>query len=320
MVSVLGWLGMRLWPKPAPPPGWKIIHPPQDVMALSFYRNAIWSGGRDGLYRLDPRSGDILEKIDAPIKFSGVTCLEIDTADDVLWIGHRAGLSRYDGSTWRTFTRADGLPDDQVLALEYTSKGDLWIGTPHGVARLAQGHWETFDPADGLSSPAASVIYQDSQGRLWFGDGFTTTGGLTLYDGTWQPITPQGHLIHPVVNAILEDRQGTLWFGTGFSSQGGASSFDGKTWNSLALGDGLAGAKTRSLFEDARGGLWFGSEYDGIALHDGRSWRIFTPKDGLAGWEVKAMLQDSSDNLWLGTENGLTRLSAQAWQGLYEAP
>ena len=87
----------------------------------------------------------------------------------------------------------------------------------------------------------------------------------------------------------------------------------------LSQDDGLAGEKVRSIFEDQNGTLWFGSEYDGIALNDGQSWRIFTPKTGLAGWEVKDMLQDSAENLWLGTENGLTRLSSQAWQDLYAA-
>ena len=319
MVSLIGWLGMRFWPMPEPPPGWKIMRPPQDVMALVFFQNAIWSGGRDGLYRLDPQSGDILEKIEAPINFSGITSLETDPQGTVLWIGHQAGLSRFDGLTWQTFTRADGLPDDQVLALEYTAEGDLWVGSPSGVGRFAQGQWEIYGPEDGLASQAVSVIFQDSHGRLWLGDGFTTSGGLSMYDGTWQTIQPQGHLVHPVVNAILEDRQGLLWFGTGFSSQGGVSSFDGTAWNLLTHEDGLAGAKTRSLFEDARGGVWFGSEYDGIALNDGQSWRTFTPKAGLAGWEVKDMLQDSGENLWLGTENGLTRLSSQAWQDLYAA-
>jgi ligand-binding sensor domain-containing protein len=320
MVSLIGWLGLRLWPKPDPPPGWKVIRPPQDVMALAFYRDAIWSGGRDGLYRLDPQSGDILEKIDVPLNFSGITALETDPAGRVLWIGHQAGLTRFNGSTWQTYTHADGLPDDQVLALEYTSSGDLWIGTPGGAARFSLGNWKIYGPEDGLTSLAVSVIYQDSQGRVWFGDGFTTTGGLTVYDGTWQTITSKGHLVHPVVNAILEDRQGRLWFGTGFSSQGGVSSYDGASWNLLSQENRLAGAKTRSLFEDKHGGLWFGSEYDGIALNDGQSWRVFTPKEGLAGWEVKSMLQDSKENLWFGTENGLTRLSSQVWQDLYTVP
>lgn len=320
IVSLIGWMGLRVWPKPELPPGWEISRPPQDVMALAYYRDAIWSGGRDGLYRIDPQNGVVLERIDSPIKFSGITALETEPAANILWVGHQAGLSRFDGSTWQTYTRADGLPDNQVLALEYTSEGDLWVGTPNGAARLSGGRWEIYGSEDGLASPAVSVIYQDDHGWVWFGDGFTTTGGLTRYDGTWQTITPQGHLVHPVVNAILEDREGRLWFGTGFSSQGGVSSFDGTSWKLLTQEDGLAGAKTRSLFEDDRGGLWFGSEYDGIALNDGRAWRVFTPKEGLAGWEVKSMLQDSGGNLWLGTENGLNRLSSQAWQNLYRVP
>jgi ligand-binding sensor domain-containing protein len=314
----IGWLGIRLWPRPALPHGWLIVQPPQDVMALVTYDDVLWSGGRDGLYRIDMQNSVVIEKLQIPLRFSGVTSMTVDPVEKVLWVGHSAGVSRFDGHGWQTFTRSDGLPDDQVLALALTDTGELLVGTPHGLARRNDGNWQVFNVDDGLASQAVSVIEQDHQGRLWLGDGFTASGGLTMYDGNWHRIDPRGSLAHPVVNAIMQDRLGHLWFGVGFSSQGGATRYNGQEWTSFGVQDGLAGAKTRSLFEDNIGGLWFGSEYDGIARFDGNNWLVLTPEDGLAGWEVKAMLQDPLGNLWLGTENGLTRLDAQAWHDLVD--
>lgn len=54
----------------------------------------------------------------------------------VLWIGTAMGLSRFDGSGFRTYTRAQGLPAPRVYDIECDSTGMLWMGTMNGVVRL----------------------------------------------------------------------------------------------------------------------------------------------------------------------------------------
>jgi ligand-binding sensor domain-containing protein len=108
---------------------------------------------------------------------------------------------------------------------------------------------------------------------------------------------------------IIQDRQGALWFATGFGSQGGANRLVEGRWMTWTVADGLAGGKTRSVYEDTDGRLWFGSEYDGMAVYDGAGFQLYTPQDGLAGWEVKHMIQDIEGVYWLGTENGLSRIA-----------
>lgn len=307
-------------PQPRLPAGWQTIRPPGDVMALLEYRGDILSGGKDGLVRIERQSGKVLEQLQAEGRIEYVTGLALDGGDGY-WVAHGAGVSHFNGSTWRTYTTADGLPDNEVLGVARTRSGEVWVGTPKGVARLVSltdGKWQVFHTTDGLASEAATVIFEDSQGRIWLGDGHTTTGGLSVYDGkTWRTYNTADGLAHNVVNAMLEDRQGALWFATGFSSQGGVSALDGSGWRSLHQAPGvLAGGKARSIFEDGRGDYWIGSEYDGIAFFGGDPFqtksKVFTPQQGLAGWEVKAMLQDSSGDLWLGTENGITRILKQA--------
>jgi len=319
-------IGAAWWyfqPQPALPPGWQTIRPPVDVMALLEYHGDILSGGKAGLVRIDRLSGKVVEQIQAEqsIRIAYVTGLALDGKDGY-WVAHNGGVSHFDGTTWRTYTTADGLPDNEALAVALTRSGAVWVGTPKGVARLLPGagdQWQVFHKSDGLTSEAATVIFEDSRGRVWLGDGHTTTGGLCVYDGqTWRTYSTADGLAHNVITDILEDRQGALWVTTGFSSQGGVSRLlpMGGAWRSLYQADGLAGGKARSIFQDATGKYWIGSEYDGIAIFAGDPFQtkstVLTPKQGLAGWEVKAMLQDSSGDLWLGTENGITRILKQA--------
>ncbi len=321
VVVVLGLVVMRLRPQPGLPDGWSRLVPPHDVMALLEYRGRIWSGGRDGLVVLDRETGALLEEVlaDAPIAY--VTGMAVSLHDDSLWVGHRGGVSRYDGTTWVTQGADDGLPPGSVLALLVDRNGALWVGTEQGLAFLHGGAWTRFTSADGLASDGVSYLFEDSQGRIWAGAGYAYEGGVSVYEeGAWKPSDVQEHLPHPYLNAMLEHDDGTLWYGTGFSSYGGVAIHNGSGWRTLTVDDGLAGAKVRYLFRDAGGAIWVGSEYNGIvwmgAGTQEAGWRTFTPKEGLAGLEVKAMLQDSRGNLWIGTEAGLTRISHDAWTRL----
>ncbi|WP_205509862.1 sensor histidine kinase [Longitalea arenae] len=57
---------------------------------------------------------------------STVYCMTQDK-DGFLWFGTEVGLSRFDGTHFKTFTREDGLPDNEVIQLFADSKGRIWI-------------------------------------------------------------------------------------------------------------------------------------------------------------------------------------------------
>ena len=48
-------------------------------------------------------------------------------ADGFIWVGTETGVSRFDGTHFRTYTSADGLPDAEVLQLFGDSKGRVWM-------------------------------------------------------------------------------------------------------------------------------------------------------------------------------------------------
>lgn len=318
-VGIVAGIGLAIFilrPQPDLPKGWLEIVPPSDVMALAEFHGEIWAGGKDGLYRIDPLTGTILEKVevaDGP-RFKFTYALLVVENGDMLWVGHNRGLSRYDGQSWQTLTLADGLSDDQVLSFASAPDQGLWIGTRAGLSFYDHAREEFSPQSAGAPQTSISVLFIDDQEILWAGNGYSTKGGLFRFDGhNWESLGVEDGLPHHMVNSILQTTDGELWFGTGFSQMGGIAIFDGQGWKSIKKDAGLAGHKVRYLFQERAGVIWAGSEYDGIVRMNKPGWQTFTPENGLAGWEVKAMLEDTAGNLWLGTENGLTRIKAGAW-------
>ena len=164
-IVLIGFLILQLIPKAKDREGWQTIRPPQDVMALALYQDYLWSGGSDGLTAVDLKTGEILQNVIPGNKFKGITALLVTTHDQTLWVAHRQGISRLQGDQWQTFTRTDGLPENQVLCLAEDPEGSIWVGTLHGAARYKNGSWQVFTSADRLANNTVSLIYIDSKGK-----------------------------------------------------------------------------------------------------------------------------------------------------------
>lgn len=309
--------------QPEPPPGWQIIRPPHDVFALAEQRDTLWTGGQEGVFRLDRGSGALIEELEHDPPLEHVWALLVDQGG-ALWVGHHAGLSRYEDGIWQEYSQDNGLPDNRVNALMLDRDGRLWVGTWGGAAVRDGEGWEVITAADGLADDMVNVMLQDRQGGLWFGSYVAPRGGIShLSEGEWQYFTTENGLPHNNVTSLLETRDGRVWAGTGLFDRGGACQFTLKEseWTitrAYTRDDGLAGDKVRSLFQDHASMLWFGSEYDGLALLGQDAWITLNAADGLAHLEVKAILQDSDGNVWLGTRDGVTRISAGALTALYK--
>ncbi|WP_188928531.1 sensor histidine kinase [Puia dinghuensis] len=57
---------------------------------------------------------------------STVYCITQDR-DGFIWLGTETGVSRFDGTHFRNFTTADGLPDIEVLQMYGDSRGRVWM-------------------------------------------------------------------------------------------------------------------------------------------------------------------------------------------------
>jgi hypothetical protein len=110
-----------------------------------------------------------LQNIEVAYNPNYIVSLTVDRAGTV-WAGTwGGGLSRFDGTAWRTFTVTDGLPGNHVFALDTDPQGDVWIGTSRGLARLVDDRFVTYGRAEGLYSEVIFAIEFGVEGDAWFG-------------------------------------------------------------------------------------------------------------------------------------------------------
>ena len=177
--------------------------------------------------------------------------------DGDVWMGTSAGLTRYSASrdTWQHYTRADGLPADQVNAIAFDTKGNIFIGTQcDGIALAAResdySTWK-FAPAADRKNPAFTgngvpsklindllvtpdgIIYAATDGGLaWSRDSgvtWTFRHGKDFVDkmndlangppNSWTAINaPSDLLPEDYVTCLAADSHGLVW--VGFRQQG----------------------------------------------------------------------------------------------------
>ena len=203
-------------------------------------------------------------------------------ADGDVWIATNAGLARYrlERGGWSYYTRADGLPADDVQCLAFDKQGTLYAGTQ----------------CDGLAIGRPARVRGQLEYRRWR---VVTARRLKTSEvsGAW-PIVPCGEgLPADLLNDLLAARDGTVYAATvtGLAAsrdQGRTWQFlRGQNWQPKARGlyrpppkeqlDAAAKlAKDRTLLledyvtclaEDEAGNLWIGHREKGHEVFDPRT-------------------------------------------------
>ncbi len=129
----------------------------------------IYLGTPLGLYGV---KGDFLAKLDWPagLPEMGVGVMA-ETGSGQLYLAlEGGGLLRKSKTGWQRFTTAEGLPDNQIMAL-YTDRDDgVWIGThSHGLSRFKNGRFFNFIHANVELPHLINCILEDNADHLWFG-------------------------------------------------------------------------------------------------------------------------------------------------------
>jgi diguanylate cyclase (GGDEF)-like protein len=156
-------------------------------------------------------------------------------SDGALWAGGASGLfvhvdgaegERVKGeSNWQKYGRADGLSNQEVIALGAAPDRSMWIGYRFGggidhVSRESDG----ISVKRGVQRPGSDgIVYFlefDSSGRLWAG----TERGVDVWDGVrWGHYDSSDGLAWDDcnLNGFAAEADGTVWIGT----SGGLSRF-----------------------------------------------------------------------------------------------
>jgi len=149
--------------------------------------------------------------------------------------------------TWRTYTRADGLPSDQIYALAVDERGRVWAGTECDGLAWSDPHYKKW-----TCVRAAAERSGDS-------------GEAPGLNGGTGPGLPSN-----LSNDLLVLRDGTVVYSTNYGL--GMGRGGGLTWTSW---QGLLKQPyanyCRGLAEDPSGRLWIATRHLGLARLDGRT-------------------------------------------------
>lgn len=76
----------------------------------------------------------------------------------------------------------------------------------------------------------------------------------------------------------------------------------------------LVGTYIRSIFQDSKGNLWFGTINEGVVKYDEKTLTYFSNPDGFINTSVFAINEDKSGNLWFGTDQGVYKYDGKVFK------
>lgn len=208
-----------------------------------------------------------------------------------IWLSTQGGLSRYDGSGFKSYENEpfneNSISGDLIQTMYLDGADTLWLGTYSGLNRFDPStetftHYR-FSDADqsSLSNDLVISISRDARGKLWVG----TLNGLNRLDeatGTFKRYFADPADPHAIPNNIIRslhlDSKGRLWIGM---TGGGLSSYDYEkdrfdNWSGAGhAGPGIpASLSMQDIGEDENGDLWLAAWGTGLVR--------FNPDQGIS--------------------------------------
>jgi signal transduction histidine kinase/ligand-binding sensor domain-containing protein/CheY-like chemotaxis protein len=227
------------------------------------------------------------------------------------WVEMRDPLMKAeDPHSFSFFTRAQGMPHDDISTVVFDHLGNMWIGTyGAGIIRFDGQYFRNYTTEHGLTDNFILSLCFDSKGRLLIG---TRMQGLLVYDGnSFFSLNTDNGLPVNRIESIFEDSRNNIWVGT---FNGGVFKWKDDSITFYNNNNGLNGSTIYAITEDQEGNIWFGTRGWGITRFDGESFMNFSTHHGLHDDYIVAMTNDEMGNIWIGSDqNGLARFDGKAF-------
>lgn len=247
-----------------------------------------------------------------------VTCIHKDTRG-FIWIGTKAGLSRYDGSGFVNYKHnsADSttILDNYILQIQEDIKGNLLIQTSIGytVYDIQKEKFHSdINKYLGLNSVLAypDKIYCDNNKTLWINyQNELHYQSLDSVDHSLKNIFPnnkEGNLrvldFKHVSNAFY------LLYNNGLIECYNDSTYELKFKDDFLLGKVEGGSLNPGLFIDEEKDIWFYGNDNGVYHFNSlaRKWHHYSVSEGdirLSGDIIYEVIQDDKGLIWIATDH-----------------
>lgn len=232
-----------------------------------------------------------------------------------------------------SFTRANGLPSDEVTALAVDGDS-IWIGTPKGLAvyNRAAGTWTVYTRQNSkLPDNDITALARDTRGRIWVGT--AKHGAVRIGRLNWDIYNTDNELPSNVVRCILAEPTGTgldddnVWIGT----MRGLARYNADGWFIYEAPAAFATLQRDGLLHDDvsclavdDAFLWVGCE-KGVARFNDVNWKKWIPEGGfdletmefmgpdkypIKEDEISAMSWDRTGNIYIAARRSQLAVTA----------
>ena len=277
--------------------------PNNNVRALCERGNELWLATDAGVSCFRSNRFERL-KLPVGVDLRYARALALDP-DDCLWLGFRNGLARLKDGEVTSYTRRQGLPEENETVLHADQHSNLWIGSMGGLSRRHDSVFYSEVQADGSSYGRVRCFLEDQEGNLWVG---TRDGLNQLRRKRFLTYTTSHGLAHNNVMSVTEDRHGKIWCAMW---GGGIACLSGEAITNFSKEDPTPNAlKTDSVLcvrvEDD-GSVLVGADYEGgvVRFHHGRFDPIGPTVPGVTDQATRVIYRDRGGNLWFWLNSGL---------------
>ena len=295
-------------------PGWTSFSHPQKINDLTRRDGLIWAASDGGLLVWQEGNQQMIKFNSEHGLAENVTTSVVVGIDGAIWVGTAsAGVSRYDGSTWQTYTVADGLPGSAVRDLAVGADGTVWAATDGGIGRFDGRRWFAYNRGSALlqlpSNDVTSLAVANDGVTIFAG----TSAGVAQFNGrSWDSLSQTGSQAVNTIQDVSITPDGRLWAAT----VGGLTVYDGSAWQLFTTADGLPNNDIHQIAANADGSVWLGYGAQGMGLTRfelSSSVPVITavtpPNDQIFA------ISPTDSELWLGSAAGLLRqASGSGWQ------
>lgn len=218
------------------------------------------------------------------------------------------GLVVFKGEKFISYTKTNGLINNQIWAVLQDKKNRFWFGTNEGIS--------IYNPAEtkekqiiniseingGITSNNVRSIVADNTGNIWIG---TWGGKVAVYDLEKEKFTINqqvNDVTYSHVSCLAKDKQGKIWIGT----PEGITVYDVsnhaiKTYRSV---DGLSSNDVTCIFPDSKGNVWIGTKQRGITKFKDGKFTKYDKINGLSYLAISCITENKHGEIWIGTEGG----------------
>jgi len=263
----------------------------------------LWFATWEGLVRYNGQDFRIFTPQNVPaLQDHGIRHVSVGSNGRLIVATSRGGVSVLQKDLWRTYSQAEGLPQNETMSAIEDSQGAIWVAhESKGISRIdALGKVTTYGMRQGLPSERMYAIFMDQNKVIWGG---SSSGLVRIENNRVQSFREADGLPAGAIYAMLAAPEGGLYLGTHHGL------YLGRNGKFTKVTTDFPDEAIISLDLDSESNLWMGTVNRGILRFGRRGLESLDATQGLPNNRVGALYNDREGNIWAGTNAGLVRFA-----------